>query len=193
MTIKPALKLILKRKISKKRCQSGIVKYNNKERICSGGGWHIDDRKIQLKAMIYLNDVNSKNGPFTIIKNTPSGLDLPNTIGDKSKTRFDNKIIMESEKIKKREVILLCNDLPIVFAQTIIPTETIENGFSELGNLGTKPLGDILFEKDVFVRNSIVFASFTNDSNTYWGKKTKYSVKGYRFSVMEIFLINEND
>ena len=107
--------------------------------------------------------------------------------------KFHLKLSIKSEEIKKREVILLCNDLPVVFAQTIIPTETIENGFSELGNLGTKPLGDILFEKDIFVRDKIVFAPFTNDSNIYWGRKAKYSVKGYRFSVMEIFLINEND
>ena len=136
-----------------------------------------------------------EKGPITKrIKKT--GSFQLNLIQDKlSKISIDDKkfINTKSEKIKKREVILLCNDLPIVFAQTIIPTETIENGFSELGNLGTKPLGDILFEKDIFVRNSIVFASFTKDSNTYWGRKAKYSVKGYRFSVMEIFLINEND
>ena len=136
-----------------------------------------------------------EKGPITKrIKKT--GSFQLNLIQDKlSQISIDDKkfINTESKKIKKREVILLCNDLPIVFDQTIIPTETIENGFSELGNLGTKPLGYILFEKDIFVRNSIVFASFTNDSNTYWGRKAKYSVKGYRFSVMEIFLINEND
>ena len=99
-----------------------------------------------------------EKGPITKrIKKT--GSFQLNLIQDKlSKISIDDKkfINTESEKIKKREVILLCNDLPIVFAQTIIPTETIENGFSELGNLGTKPLGDILFEKDIFVRNSIV-------------------------------------
>jgi hypothetical protein len=27
----------------------------------------------------------------------------------------------------------------------------------------------------------------------YWGRKAKYLVKGYKFSVMEIFLINADD
>src|SRR6056300_998048 len=111
------------------------------------------------------------------------------------KDHIDDKkfVNSESEKIKKREVLLLCNDLPVVFAQTIIPIETIENGFNKLGNLGTKPLGDILFEKDIFLRELILYASFKNESNIYWGRKAKYSVKGYKFSVMETFLMNEND
>ena len=30
----------------------------------SGGGWHRDADRIQLKAMVYLSDVDSINGPF---------------------------------------------------------------------------------------------------------------------------------
>ncbi|MDC3365631.1 chorismate lyase, partial [Gammaproteobacteria bacterium] len=88
----------------------------------------------------------SEKGPITqrIKKNGNFKLHL---IQDElSKISEDDKkfVNAESEKIKKREVLLLCNDLPVVFAQTIIPIETIENGFNKLGNLGTKPLGDIL-------------------------------------------------
>ena len=50
-------------------------------------------------------------------------------------------------KIKVREVILMGNNIPKVFARSLIPLDTIENGFSKLGALGTKPLGDILFLK----------------------------------------------
>ena len=137
----------------------------------------------------------SEKGPITqrIKKNGNFKLHL---IQDElSKISEDDKkfVNSESEKIKKREVLLLCNDLPVVFAQTIIPIETIENGFNKLGNLGSKPLGDILFEKDIFLRELILYASFKNESNIYWGRKAKYSVKGYKFSVMETFLMNEND
>ena len=96
---------ILKRKIDKKRCQAGIVKFNKNNITSSGGGWHIDNKNIQLKAILYLNDVNTKNGPFIYIKNTESGLDLQNTIGDISKTRFDDNIIKTSEKIQKENII----------------------------------------------------------------------------------------
>ena len=50
-------------------------------------------------------------------------------------------------KIKVREVILMGNNIPKVFARSLIPLDTIENGFSKLGALGTKPLGDILLKK----------------------------------------------
>ena len=96
---------ILERKINVKRCQAGIVKFNKDNITSSGGGWHIDNKKIQLKAILYLNDVNTKNGPFIYIKNTQGGLDLENTIGDISKTRFDDTIIKTSEKIKKENIM----------------------------------------------------------------------------------------
>ena len=98
-----------------------------------------------------------------------------------------------SDEIKLREVILFCNDEPIVFAQTIIPVETISNGFEQLGNLGNKPLGDILFEKNIFTKDKVVYALFEDASSLYWGRKAKYLVKGYKFSVMEIFLIDTDD
>lgn len=58
------------REIVKKRCQAGVLIYNKNEKNSSGGGWHIDNYDIQLKAMIYLNTVDDNNGPFTYINNT---------------------------------------------------------------------------------------------------------------------------
>tara|TARA_B100001057_G_scaffold243302_2_gene243653 strand:- start:109 stop:600 length:492 start_codon:yes stop_codon:yes gene_type:complete len=93
--------------------------------------------------------------------------------------------------IKIREVILLGNKVPKVYAKSLIPVQTIEKGFSKLGSLGSKPLGDILFEKDIFNKIDVVYSTFTNELDTFWGRKTKYTVKNLPFSVMEIFLIDE--
>ena len=98
-----------------------------------------------------------------------------------------------SGDIKIREVILYGNENPIVYAQSIIPVETIDQGLSKLGELGTKPLGDILFEKNIFKKESPVFAKFKDEKNIFWGRKTKYNVKNKPFSVMEVFLINQNE
>ena len=95
-------------------------------------------------------------------------------------------------KVKTREVILLGNKSPRVFARSLIPLDTINHGFSKLGDLGTKPLGDILFEKRIFRRVEIVFAKFADGENIFWGRKTKYLVKDYPLSVMEVFLIDAN-
>ena len=91
--------------------------------------------------------------------------------------------------IKVREVILLGNKIPKVYAKSLIPVDTIEKGFSKLGSLGTKPLGDILFEKDIFNKTDTIYSTFSDEVNIFWGRKTKYTVKNLPFSVMEIFLM----
>ena len=96
---------------------------------------------------------------------------------------------IDSEEIRIREVILYGNENPMVFARTIIPNTTIEKGLRELGKIGNKPLGDILFEKDIFSKEDIVFATFKNEESLFWGRKIKYTVKDQPFSVMEVFLI----
>jgi chorismate--pyruvate lyase len=151
-----------------------------------------------IESKISKNEIRSwllENGPITkrIAKNGSFKLYL---IQDELSyiEQIDKDFIdCASDEIKLREVILFCNDAPLVFAQTIIPVETISNGFEQLGNLGNKPLGDILFEKDIFTKDKVVYALFENASRLYWGRKTKYLVKGYKFSVMEIFLIDTDD
>jgi len=95
--------------------------------------------------------------------------------------------------IKTREVILMGNDEPKVFARSLIPLVTIEKGFARLGELGTRPLGDILFEKEIFKRTKIVFAKFRNDKKLFWGRKSKYIVNNHPLSVMEVFLIDSDE
>ena len=95
--------------------------------------------------------------------------------------------------MKIREVILYGNQNPRVYAQSIIPVETINQGLSKLGELGTKPLGDILFEKNIFKKENTVFAKFKDKKNIFWGRKTKYNVKNKPFSVMEVFLIDQDE
>ena len=95
--------------------------------------------------------------------------------------------------MKIREVILYGNKNPRVYAQSIIPVETINQGLSKLGELGTKPLGDILFEKNIFKKENTIFAQFKDEKNIFWGRKTKYNVKHKPFSVMEVFLIDQNE
>ncbi|WP_440915352.1 phytanoyl-CoA dioxygenase family protein [Candidatus Pelagibacter sp.] len=51
------------------------VKYNQNN-LGSGGGWHRDDYNFQFKAILYLNDVTSENGPFQFIKNSNKILDI---------------------------------------------------------------------------------------------------------------------
>ena len=95
-----------------------------------------------------------------------------------------------SESFRVRRVILLGNNTPVVYAKSVIPSSTIENGLSSLGKIGNAPLGDILFTPGVFTKLEMVCASFlSKEKNVYWGRKIKYSVNSEPISVMEVFLI----
>ena len=151
-----------------------------------------------IESKISKNEIRSwllENGPITkrIKKNGSFKLQLIQDELSFIEQEDADFIDCTSNEIKLREVILFCNDEPIVFAQTIIPVETISKGLEQLGNLGNKPLGDILFEKDIFTKDKVVYALFKNESGIYWGRKAKYLVKGFKFSVMEVFLINADE
>ena len=95
-----------------------------------------------------------------------------------------------SETFRVRRVVLLGNNTPVVYAKSVIPSSTIENGLSSLGKIGNAPLGDILFTPGVFTKLEMVCASFlSKEKSVYWGRKIKYSVNSEPISVMEVFLI----
>ena len=95
-----------------------------------------------------------------------------------------------SETFRVRRDILLGNNTPVVYAKSVIPSSTIENGLSSLGKIGNAPLGDILFTPGIFTKLEMVCASFlSKEKNVYWGRKIKYSVNSEPISVMEVFLI----
>jgi len=135
----------------------------------------------------------TENGPITkrISANEDFELSLIRDEIDKV-DEIDKKYLgNDVGDIKVREVILLGNKIPKVYAKSLIPVHTVEEGFSKLGSLGTKPLGDILFEKDIFNKVDVLYSTFKHEVNIFWGRKTKYLVKNLPFSVMEIFLIEE--
>lgn len=63
--------------------------------ICnSGAGWHRDSASKQFKAIVYLTDVGTENGPFTIV---PASRDtaLPARADARNKNRFDDTTIAD--------------------------------------------------------------------------------------------------
>ena len=50
-----------------------------------------------------------------------------------------------------------------------------------------------LFEKKIFKKEDTIFAQFKDEKNIFWGRKTKYNVKNKPFSVMEVFLIDQDE
>ena len=63
--------LFLEKKISSLMVMANRLVYKKKN-LGSGQGWHKDSYAKQFKSILYLSDVNKKNGPFQLIKKTNS-------------------------------------------------------------------------------------------------------------------------
>ena len=94
-----------------------------------------------------------------------------------------------SEEVRIREVVLYGDLVPLVYARSIIPNLTSSKGYPGLGTIGSKPLGDLLFQSELFIKTRREFAQFeTSSKEVIWGRRTHYLVRGYPLSVMEVFL-----
>ena len=90
----------------------------------------------------------------------------------------DDLIISNYEENNIREVILLSNEEPLIYAKSIIPLETIKLGLNILGNLKENPLGDILFSNPEIKKKYMLFARFQSKEEIFYGRKGIYTVKG---------------
>jgi len=104
----------------------------------------------------------------------------------------DDLIISNYKENNIREVLLYSDEEPLIYAKSIIPLETIRLGLGALGNLKENPLGDILFSNPEIKKKYMLFAKFESNKRIFYGRKGIYTVKGYPFSVCEIFLINDS-
>ena len=104
----------------------------------------------------------------------------------------DDLIITNYKENNIREVVLYSDEEPFIYAKSILPLETIRLGLGALGNLKENPLGDILFSNPQIKKKYMLFAKFELNKRIFYGRKGIYTVKGYPFSVCEIFLINDS-
>lgn len=101
-----------------------------------------------------------------------------------------------------REVHLLCDDQPWVFARTVIPAKTLRGPLRRLAHLQNKSLGAILFANKSIVRTGLEIAHIDKDQQIYklatghlaltsqpvWGRRSVFSLHHHPLLVSEIFL-----
>jgi len=101
-----------------------------------------------------------------------------------------------------REVILKSNDIPRVFARTLVKEDDLLQAWSSLKNLGDQSLATILFDsaeikkisvfyKELFLGNSL-FDHVSSISPTHkkslWARKSSWEKEGAHLDLIEIFL-----
>ncbi len=99
-----------------------------------------------------------------------------------------------------RQVHLLCDGRPWVFARTVIPAATLHGGQRRLARLGTRPLGAMLFADRSVRRSAMEIAAIAPGSPLHrtalggrrrtqiWGRRSLFFFGARPLLVSEIFL-----
>jgi len=110
--------------------------------------------------------------------------------------------VLPHERCFVREVRLLCDDQPWVFARTVIPVRTLTGPRRRLSRLGKKPLGAVLFADPSMQRSGIEIASLVPGQTLFtravdglreqpgmiWGRRSAFFLNHKPLLVSEIFL-----
>lgn len=106
------------------------------------------------------------------------------------------------QHIQVREVLLYCDEVPWVYAQTLMPLEQVPQAIEKLISLGEKPLGEVIFNEPGVCRGEIEVAHFAKDAQVcqladmlqqqidtgLWGRRSLFSLENYGLLVAEVFL-----
>lgn len=56
-----------------------------------------------------------------------------------------------------RDVLLLCNGVPVVFAHSVVPAQSLNGPWRTIGRLGNRPLGEALFSDPRIRRETLAW------------------------------------
>lgn len=152
-------------------------------------GWLLDPASLTLRLQ-HLCDGGFRVRVISQRWDTPR-LDEARALGVRPETRA---II--------RQVQLLCDDKPWVYARTVIPVTSLTGRLQRLAHLGTRPLGAMLFADPGMQRGRVelacirkgetLFADATRGlrhrSACIWGRRSVFRIACKPLLVSEIFL-----
>ncbi|GHF99801.1 chorismate--pyruvate lyase family protein [Thalassotalea marina] len=103
-----------------------------------------------------------------------------------------NQDIPPGEPVLVREVLLLCNDVPQVFARSLLPLASLTGEQQQLATLGSQSLGQVLFNHANLKRKRIEVASFDSQSSvTQLAKELKLSIEHNLWGRRSVFIIDD--
>ncbi len=113
-----------------------------------------------------------------------------------------NESIKVGEDVLVREVLLYCDDIPHVFARSLLPLSSLTGEEQILENLGEQSLGQVLFNNAKLERKTIGISPFEsktsvvnlaeslgfNSQKKLWGRRSVFYVQDKPLMVAEVFL-----
>jgi chorismate--pyruvate lyase len=106
------------------------------------------------------------------------------------------------ERALVRQVRLLCDDEPWVFARTVVPLPSLRRGLRQLALLGSRPLGAVLFADPTMRRSEVevarikqgkrlfrrAMATSATTAQEIWGRRSVFTLQNQPLLVSEFFL-----
>jgi len=96
-----------------------------------------------------------------------------------------------------RQVLLCRGDEPLVYARTVIPATTIQGAQRRYANMGSRPLGAMLFADRTMHREAVQVAKlpdnhaahkYAKTDEVVWGRRSVFRVANKPILVSEYFL-----
>ena len=101
-----------------------------------------------------------------------------------------------------REVLLLCNDIPVVFAHSVLPYPSLRGGWNGISTLGSRPLGQALFSDHRIQRQPLTFRNvhpahplfraitrhYALHDRNLWARRSIFCLNQHPLLVTEVFL-----
>ena len=113
-----------------------------------------------------------------------------------------SQLFPSPEQVLVREVLLHCDGIANIFAQTEIPFQTLSDKQQKLANIGSESLGKFLFQDKTLQRGKIEVAEFVVGSELHqlcdslqqscdhslWARRSLFHIKNKPLLVSEVFL-----
>ncbi len=110
--------------------------------------------------------------------------------------------VKTGQEVLIREVLLFCDDVPHVFARSILPLSSLTGNEKKLASLGNQSLGQVIFNHPNLQRNQIELATFDQASSAaklaqhynqecredLWGRRSVFMLDNKPLIVAEVFL-----
>ena len=115
-------------------------------------------------------------------------------------TKSEQVFLKSSDKLASiREVLLFGSGKPVVFARSVLPESSLTGDNQALLDLGSKPLGEYIFNQPDLIRGPIEVAEIpASQFNSYldfnyqqepaWARRSLFHLNGKPISVCEVFL-----
>lgn len=101
-----------------------------------------------------------------------------------------------------REVMLLCDDMPVVFAHSVLPHAALRGGWNGITRLGSRSLGEVLFSDHRITREPLTYRQIRSghalfraiakqlplESSGLWARRSLFCLNAHPLLVSEVFL-----